>query len=51
MWWSAAHVVDDVSNRLGQIYTAIETAAKRGKTGNCPIGNRESEESPHGARW
>jgi hypothetical protein len=28
----AAHVVDDLDRRLGQIDTAIETAAKRGKT-------------------
>jgi hypothetical protein len=29
----AAHVVDDLDRRLGQIDTAIETAAKRGKAG------------------
>jgi hypothetical protein len=29
----AAHVVDDLDRRLDQIDTAIETAAKRGKTG------------------
>jgi hypothetical protein len=28
----AAHVVDDLDRRLGQIDTAIETAARRGKT-------------------
>jgi hypothetical protein len=31
----AAHVVDDLDRRLGQIDTAIETAAKRGKTGTA----------------
>jgi hypothetical protein len=31
----AAHVVDDLDRRLGQIDIAIETAAKRGKTGTA----------------